>query len=88
MTKAEEFAINTYPRDIYTGTKGDSIRAACALGYYAGERGELTWKDMKRIVLVQQELMEELGVDGWNERGAEACFEEVLKRFTNENTLD
>jgi len=50
MSKAEEVAINKYPHNVYGGTLGDSLRAACMVGYHQAEKDNaLTIDDIERI---------------------------------------
>ena len=50
MSKAEEVAINKYPHNVYGGTLGDSLRAACMVGYHQAEKDlALTIEDIERI---------------------------------------
>lgn len=38
MTRAEQAAVEKYPHGTFDGELGDSLRAACAVGYYKAER--------------------------------------------------
>ena len=38
ITRAEEITLEKYPHDVYGGTLGDSLRAACMVGYHQGKK--------------------------------------------------
>jgi len=38
ITRAEEIALEKYPHNAYGGTLGDSLRAACMVGYHQGKK--------------------------------------------------
>lgn len=38
ITRAEEIALEKYPHNVYGGTLGDSLRAACMVGYHQAEK--------------------------------------------------
>ena len=38
MTRAEQAAVEKYPHGTFDGELGDSLRAACAVGYHKAEK--------------------------------------------------
>ena len=74
MDKATKVAVEKYPRGIFDGELGDSLRAACAVGYLHAEKDlALTPED----VVVITTLYECGKVRGWT-------IEEVLRRFNEQ----
>ena len=42
---------------------------------------ELTWKDIRRIVISADDLCDEWGTEKMHEEGQQAYYEEILRRF-------
>ena len=58
MTKAEKFAVKIYPHGVFQGEEGDSLRAACMLGYGQAEKDlALTEDDIRTIVKIHYNLV-------------------------------
>lgn len=75
MDKATKVAVEKYPHGTFDGELGDSLRAACAVGYMQAEKDlALTPEDI--VVLIN--LYEYGKAQGWT-------VEEVLSRFNERN---
>ena len=90
MTKAEERALEAYPKlsvasvcldgtipvDLNTGARKRFIE-----GYEAAEKDlALTWEDMRKIILIDGEMMDDPEAHPeWMEE--QPFYEEILKRF-------
>ena len=94
MTKAEERALEAYPQNeviVYGPLPGanepnridDNLkyRIGYAEGYEQAEKDlALTWKDMRRIIRIDEEMMDDPEVrPEWKEE--QPYYEEVLRRF-------
>ena len=88
MSKAEERALEVYPKDIeeYVDINGmKSVvdnnswqRTIFLKGYHQAERdNELTWEDIREIYCTTLNLREHLGASVFGE----TLYQEVLKRF-------
>ena len=88
MSKAEERALEVYPKDIeeYVDINGmKSVvdnnswqRTIFLKGYHQAERdNELTWEDIREIYCTTLNLREHLGASVFGE----PLYQEVLKRF-------
>ena len=80
MTKAEKVAVTSYPHGVFQGEEGDSLRAACMLGYGQAEKDlALTWEDMRAIY----EIFD--AIDGEHKStfniGIQKYFDEALRRY-------
>lgn len=79
MDKATKVAVEKYPHGTFDGELGDSLRAACAVGYMQAEKDlALTWENIKEIFTIAC-LIEE-NRDCPRPLSKEYC-EEILKRF-------
>ena len=82
MDKVTKVAVEKYPHGTFDGELGDSLRAACAVGYMQAEKDlALTWEDIQAIIhiffLVSREEQFQ---------GTEPPYfcEEVLRRFNEQ----
>jgi hypothetical protein len=79
MDKATKIAVEKYPHGTFDGEIGDSLRAACAVGYMQAEKDlALTWKDMRWIHNIAEQLA--LNMDTFEK----PIYEEVLRRFNEQ----
>ena len=79
MTKAEQTAVEKYPHGTFDGEIGDSLRAACAIGYMQAQKDlAFAHGDMSIIDEICTEMR--LHTD-WPLKGQDAFYEEVLRRF-------
>ena len=57
MDKATKVAVERYPHGIFDGELGDSLRAACAVGYMQAEKDlALTKDDVKSLIEIWMNL--------------------------------
>ena len=78
MDKATKVAVEKYPHGTFDGELGDSLRAACAVGYMQAEKDlALTWEDMRTIASIFHSMMADMTVDD----SVEDRYKEVLHRF-------
>ena len=82
MDKATKVAVEKYPHGTFGGEIGDSLRAACAVGYMQAERDlALTLEDIVRLNLLIMGMEAEGYNDGYKTR---PFYEEVLRRFNEQ----
>ena len=82
MDKATKVAVEKYPHGTFDGEIGDSLRAACAVGYMQAERDlALTLEDIVRLDLLIMGMVVEGYNDGYKTR---PFYEEVLRRFNEQ----
>lgn len=57
MDKATKIAVEKYPHGTFDGELGDSLRAACAVGYMQAKKDlALMWEDMKALDHIMNEV--------------------------------
>ena len=82
MDKATKIAVEKSPHGTFDGELGDSLRAACAVGYMRAEKDlALSAKDIERIVDIYDECLSLTFEDGKTAYESDAFYEEVLRRF-------
>lgn len=82
MDKATKVAVEKYPHGTFDGELGDSLRAACAIGYMQAKKDlALTLGDMSIIDEICTEMR--LHTD-WPLKGQGDFYEEVLRRFNEQ----
>lgn len=82
MDKATKIAVEKYPHGTFDGEIGDSLRAACAVGYMQAEKDlALTLEDIVRLNLLIMGMEAEGYNDGYITR---PFYEEVLRRFNEQ----
>lgn len=88
--RAEEAAIKVavkkYPHGMFDGEIGDSLRAACAVGYMQAVQDiALTWENVEKLVDLYEDVYCDFSCDG---RGGytntKEHYEEVLRRFNEQ----
>lgn len=80
MDKATKVAAEKYPHGKFDGEVGDSLRAACAVGYMQAQKDlALTWEDVTDIHNLISEVMS-LGPFP----NIETFYTIVLKRFNEQ----
>ena len=85
MDKATKVAVEKYPHGTFNGELGDSLRAACAVGYMQAEKDlALTWEDVNLIDSILIDLQDE-GVERYG--GLRQYYEEALKRFNEQKKI-
>ena len=85
MDKATKVAVEKYPHGTFGGEIGDSLRAACAVGYMQAEKDlALTWEDVNLIDSILIDLQDE-GVERYG--GLRQYYEEALKRFNEQKKI-
>lgn len=88
MTPAEQFAVNTYPHDTFPGEFGDSLRAACAVGFVAGQKENGLLKKVREMRDAQLEF-DRTRITGWRYKvqrlGAE--IDKTLKELGVETSI-
>lgn len=86
MDKATKVAVEKYPHGTFDGPLGDSLRAACAVGYMQAQKDlALTWEDVKKIEDLCMEVTTLFASVGRNKVILEPPFyEEVLRRFNEQ----
>lgn len=82
MDKATKVAVEKYPHGTFDGELGDSLRAACAVGYMQAKKDlALTIEDIVRLDLLIMSMVGEGYNDGYKTR---PFYEEVLRRFNDQ----
>lgn len=82
MDKATKVAVEKYPHGTFDGEIGDSLRAACAVGYMQAQKDlALTWIDIRNILSIAREVEDEN--DDCPLLKSELC-DEILKRFNEQ----
>ena len=82
MTKAEKVAVKIYPHGVFQGEEGDSLRAACMLGYGQAEKDlALTWEDIKLITTIADDMLTGTAWDAIDWPDEQKYYEEVLRRY-------
>lgn len=82
MDRATKVAVEKYPHGKFDGEVGDSLRAACAVGYMQAEKDlALTPEDIKRIVDLYDECLSLTFEEGKPAYESEDFYAEVLRRF-------
>lgn len=82
MDKATKVAVEKYPHGKFDGELGDSLRAACAIGYMHAEKDlALTLEDIVRLDCLIMRMVGEGYNDGYKTR---TFYEEVLRRFNEQ----
>lgn len=85
MDKATKVAVEKYPHGTFDGEIGDSLRAACAVGYMQAEKDlALTWEDVNLIDSILVDLQDE-GVERYG--GLRQYYEEALKRVNEQKNI-
>ena len=82
MDKATKVAVEKYPHGTFDGEIGDSLRAACAVGYMQAQKDlALTWEDITTLIRLCEQVKTELWFKDMKGIGTQKHFEEVLRRF-------
>lgn len=82
MDKATKVAVEKYTHGTFDGELGDSLRAACAVGYMQAQKDlALTWIDIRNILSIAREVEDEN--DDCPLLKSELC-DEILKRFNEQ----
>lgn len=82
MDRATKVSVEKYPHGTFDGEVGDSLRAACAVGYMQAEKDlALTPEDIKRIVDIYDECLSLTFEEGKPAYESEEFYAEVLRRF-------
>ena len=79
LTRAEEMALEAYPRDEdrELNLRRANYRIAYERGYKQAEKDlALTWEDVRKIVVLSEDVFEE-----GNSLSVQEFYEEVLKRY-------
>lgn len=85
MTKAEQTAVKKYPHGIFDGELGDSLRAACAVGYMQAEKDlALTWEDIPKLIELTGKTFRTFSDAGRQDVPLQQLYEEVLRRFNEQ----
>ena len=85
MDKATKIAIEKYPHGTFDGELGDSLRAACAIGYMQAEKDlALTREDIKAIVTIADSMLTHTAWDAIDWPDEQKYYEEVLRRFNEQ----
>lgn len=85
MDKATKVAVEKYPHGKFDGELGDSLRAACAIGYIQAEKDlALTWEDMAILITIYEQKVEAGNISRYEDEGApslQEASEIILRRF-------
>ena len=87
MTRAEDkatkVAVEKYPHGTFDGELGDSLRAACAVGYMQAQKDlELTWQDIAKIITIYEQELEEGNISRYGEaKDLQPYCERILEKF-------
>ena len=86
MDKATKIAVEKYPHGTFDGEIGDSLRAACAVGYMQAEKDlSLTWEDVMFISQTVTEIINSIPDKPCPYTpGLKEICEETLKRFNKQ----
>ena len=85
MDKATKVAVEKYPHGTFDGEIGDSLRAACAVGYMQAEKDlSLTWEDVRAIVTIADSMLTHTAWDAIDWPDEQKYYEEVLRRFNSQ----
>lgn len=86
MDKATKVAVEKYPHGTFDGPLGDSLRAACAVGYMQAEKDlALSWEDIQTILNIENDIFHEccdsniLIINKYPK--GEYYYGEILRRF-------
>ena len=78
MDKASKVAVEKYPHGTFDGEIGDSLRAACAVGYMQAEKDlALIPEDMGVIFNLVRDLQSKYSA-------TEGCYAEALRMFNEQ----
>ena len=84
MSKAEERALKAYPIKIAEREGYDENlreRKGFIKGYHQAEKdNELTWENISKIISIDQQVCETMGISDYTHNHQQA-MEEILKRF-------
>lgn len=85
MDKATKVAVEKYPHGKFDGDIGDSLRAACVVGYMQAEKDlALTWEDVATLIRLCEQVKTEWWFRDMKGIGTQKHFEEVLRRFNSQ----
>lgn len=84
--------MEAYPHNVYSSTLGDSLRAACMIGYHRAEEDlALTWEDVQQIVTIADATLSRwldehrsTNFDS-DEELLKSYYREVLEKYNKEN---
>lgn len=83
MDKAAKVAVEKYPHGTFDGELGDSLRAACAVGYMQAEKDlALTWEDVAKIITIYEAGIDNGDYCRYNEaEWMNEYSQDILRRF-------
>lgn len=83
MDKATKVAVEKYPHGKFDGEIGDSMRAACAIGYMQAEKDlALTWQDMAILITIYEQGVDNGDYRRYNEaEWMKEYSQDILRRF-------
>ena len=85
MDRATKVAVEKYHHGTFDGELGDSLRAACAIGYRQAEKDlALTLEDVKAIVTIADSMLTHTAWDAIDWPDEQKYYEEVLRRFNEQ----
>lgn len=85
MDKATKVAVEKYPHGTFDGEIGDSLRAACAVGYMQAEKDlALTWEDIPKLIELTSKKFRTFSDAGRQDVPLQELYEEVLRRFNEQ----
>ena len=83
MDKATKVAVEKYPHGTFGGELGDSLRAACAVGYMQAEKDlALTWEDVAILITIYEAGIENGDYRRYNEaEWMKEYSQDILRKF-------
>lgn len=83
MDKATKVAVEKYPHGKFDGEIGDSMRAACAIGYMQAEKDlALTWQDVAILITIYEQGVDNGDYRRYNEaEWMKEYSQDILRRF-------
>lgn len=83
MDKATKVSVEKYPHGKFDGVLGDSLRAACAIGYMQAEKDlALTWQDVAILITIYEQGVDNGDYRRYNEaEWMKEYSQDILRRF-------
>lgn len=83
MDKATKIAVEKYPHGTFDGELGDSLRAACAVGYMQAQKDlALTWEDVAILITIYEQGVDNCDYRRYNEaERMKEYSQDILRRF-------